>query len=183
MSWHPEPALGIHTRHPAPDIRRPFPIGQAFQLTPAQIRAMSVTHEAGHAMVFLTAGVRFDHLAFGEASGADHCIQGLPGIHLTAADHVRCCATGERASDRWLRDHGLWTPARAWANEALSASDRRQLDGYLPGDDLTVLHDRADEFLDRVWLAVLRLADALDRHGRLSYTQAAAAAGYAPLGH
>lgn len=161
---------------------------------------MSTVHEAGHAAVFLTAGVPFDYLAFSAGPGGEHCISGISGINLAAADHVRCCVAGERASDRWLRDHQLWTPDRAWANEALSASDRRQLAGHLPAnglmalvvndddllappvdgprlDDLSLLHAEVDAFLDSLWPQVLRLGEALDRHGRLDYAQAREHAG------
>lgn len=185
MSWHHEPTTGIHTRHPTPDLTKPFTAADALNLTDKQLRHLAAVHEAGHAAIHLHHGVPFDDMGIGNDPTRNQPCGGYihaTNVTCTLNEFAHLQTGGERASDRLLHDLGLWTPARAWANELAARTDRLQLAEHMPTDDLTAVHADVDRILDQMWPQVLRIAIALDRHGRLDYAQAAAAAGYAPLG-
>lgn len=71
-------------------------------------------------------------------------------------------AAGERACDRWLREQGLWTPARAVYGEIQGQEDRAdalKADPSITFDggpnDYRRLQDEADRILDEVWPLLL----------------------------
>lgn len=156
-------------------------------LTAAQLDYLRAIHEAGHAVAALLGGA---HL---------HSAEIVMGVADDAAGgEVRACnlhdghgfavfsAAGERASDRWLREAGLWTPERAVANEVGARGDRQQflaINAHVGfGDrevDYRIVHDLADQALDQHWTAVLHIADQLAQHGRLDAAQIVAIAGLA----
>jgi hypothetical protein len=188
MSWHYEPTIGIHTRNPTPNLPRPFTAADALNLDTTQLRRTTAVHEAGHAVMYLTHGIPFAHMEIGSI-GPDNDgitaagqVKSLPTFTATTRQMAMVLAAGECAQDRWLREQGLWTPERGWAVEVASRTDRHQIVDIDPGHDLDVLHHVTDRALDGLWDGVLRLGEALDRHGHLGYAQAAEAAGYAPLG-
>ncbi|MCX4598319.1 hypothetical protein OG819_55265 [Streptomyces sp. NBC_01549] len=105
-------------------------------------------------------------------------------------------ASGERASDRWLREEGLWTADRDWVSEVCSLADRDNISGFDPRwrvaytdterqqcrtdgvtpVDLAATHAGTDEFLEEMWLAVRHVARLLYTHARLSGSQVRAVA-------
>lgn len=172
MTWHYEVNTGIHTRHPMP--AGPYDPFGVLNLTGSQLRRETATHEAGHAMTLLDIGIPFGEIVIADDPADDSAVHGIqiPEAGPTPPAVAVSLAAGERAADRWLREHGLWTPDRAWAVEIIAHGDRAQLDTRFPGHDLAALHDKADRALDRLWPGVLRLGEALDRHGRLDYAQA-----------
>ncbi|WP_035796445.1 hypothetical protein [Kitasatospora mediocidica] len=174
MSWHYEPTTRIFTRHPAPDIDGRFDVRGLYGLPDSHHRQMTTIHEAGHAAVLLAAGIPFDHMSLGQHPNTAAPQAGYVKCTFTGTleTYIHFFAAGERAQDRWLREQGLWTPIRAWATEILAYTDRQGIAEYAPADDLTALHDEVDTLLDGLWPSVLRLAGALNRHGRLSYEQA-----------
>jgi hypothetical protein len=67
-------------------------------------------------------------------------------------------AAGERACDRWLREEGLWTPARAVYAEVQGQTDRQDALAEDPSitfdggpNDYSLLQDEADGLLDEMW--------------------------------
>ncbi|GAB2696329.1 hypothetical protein [Kitasatospora kifunensis] len=205
MSWHYEPDFKLFTRHAAPHIPGPTTAYGILNLTNTQLRRKIAIHEAGHAVLMLDREIAFvtvqiaDDLGHGpgKESPAGH-VELHSSLTAPLPDALLGLAAGERAEDRWLREQGLWTSARAWVVEILASNDRQQIARVSweahgrpvtygvsddPRRDLAAMHDVADEALDDLWGHVLDVAEALDRHGRLDYAQAAAAAGYAPCGH
>ena len=151
------------TRHPVPAR---FKVGnvsarELMGLTEEQTLVQTAVHELGHALLWLAGGLR--------VSGIDLTPSGRRGGHAEALptgvdDEGRLLAVGvaggERAEDRWLRETGLWTPDRAAVAELSAGEDRawlmerttpRPVFGTGDGLDFVVLHDMADEALDRIW--------------------------------
>lgn len=84
-------------------------------------------------------------------------------------------AAGERATDRRLREMGLWTPYRGLVAETGAYADRKAFLASNPdvgfGDkavDYLLVHDMADTVHDTHWPAVLRVADVLAHRHRLN---------------
>jgi hypothetical protein len=203
MSWHYDTDFELHTRHAAPYVPGPTTAYEILNLTNTQLRQKIAIHEAGHAILMLDRSIPFLAIQIADDLGHGPDKDGPAGhveLHssLTAPinDGLAALAAGERAEDRWFREQGLWTGTRAWVVEILARSDRQQIARVAqaahgrpvthgvnsdPQRDLSAIHSAADEALDGLWDRVLRLGEALDRHGRLDYSQAAEAAGYAPI--
>ncbi|QKZ20323.1 hypothetical protein [Streptomyces chartreusis] len=146
---------------------------------------LTAMHEAGHAALWHQAGVRLDKVLVRTATEAEQLGVRAAGQTIVGAkatirlgDALAVAAAGERAEDRWLRESGLWTKARAWVIERHAARDRlhacysaqdahAQLTfGERTGHpyDYTTIQADADAWLDVVWDGVRRLADALVHH-------------------
>ncbi|MFC7794618.1 hypothetical protein [Streptomyces cinereoruber] len=158
----------------------------AFDLPQVQVAYLSAIHEAGHAVVLLARGGHIHHaevllgtFQHGEPDGrVDAC--GVRDGNMFA----EFLAAGERATDRRLREMGLWTPYRGLVAETGAYADRKKLLADNPdvgfGDkpvDYLLAHDMADTVLDAHWPAVLRVADALAHHHRLDGDTIATLAG------
>lgn len=157
------------TRNYAPEIEGGS--DACLNLAAAHLDYLRAIHEAGHAVAVLIgrAHLHSAEIVTGEAvteeGGVVHACNLADGHGYAVFS-----AAGERASDRWLREAGLWTPERAVANEVGARSDRQQFlainthVGF--GDrevDYRYIHDLADQALDRHWEAVVRVADELVR--------------------
>lgn len=173
------------TRNYAPDIEGGS--DACLNLTAAQLDHLRAIHEAGHAVAALLGGAHLHSAEIaigvtGDAAGGEVRACNLADGHGFAV----FSAAGERASDRWLRKAGLWTPERAVANEVGARGDRQQFlainahVGFGDRDvDYLMVHDLADQALDEHWKAVLQIADQLAQHGRLDAAQIVAIAGRA----
>ena len=184
--WHT--AINIHgeaypTRHYVPNAKGSS--DDSFDLEAPQLNYMRAIHEAGHAVTTLTgrAHLHFAQITLGPAtttrSGVTDCCNFFDGRALAVFS-----AAGERAVDRWLRENGLWTPARAVAAEVGARGDRREFLAINPhvgfGDrqvDYRAVHDLADEALDEHWSAVVRVAIRLVEEQRLEADTIATLAG------
>ncbi|MFJ7908222.1 hypothetical protein [Kitasatospora sp. NPDC096204] len=199
-TWHRDPAFGMVTRHPMPTVALHTTTYRILDLPDALLREEIAVHEAGHAVLALHLGMRFTVVAVDDDLGHGPDTPSgrieVPGV-LTApaADVMLFAAAGERAEDRWLREAGLWTPARAWVVEILAEGDRDAIAEYArrlhpngltygvsddPSRDLAALHDQADALLDTLWDRVTALTATLTQRGRLTEEQAAEAAGFSP---
>lgn len=161
------------TRNYAPNIEGDT--DACLNLTAPQLDYLRAIHEAGHAITALTgrAHLHSAEIVKGEATteegGVTHACNFADG-HAYAV----FSAAGERASDRWLREAGLWTPERAVAVEVGAHGDRQQflaINAHVGfGDrevDYRIVHDLADQTLDEHWAAVVRVADRLVREQHL----------------
>jgi hypothetical protein len=158
-------------------------------------------HEAGHAVVWMAAGHRIDYIT-------------VPPRHTPVAPNVRAlvqhqggagpwqgfaaaAAAGERATDRWLRETGLWTSDRAWAAERVADHDRVMAAGWVHGavgtamtfgasaaeSDYTSICNTADNTLAAFWNRVTALGRHLAEHHFATGVEAARIAGFDPLTH
>jgi hypothetical protein len=185
-TWHTDIDINgqpYPTRHTAPDYG---PNSDAYHddLTHQQRDQLRAIHEAAHAVAGLT------------ARGCIHYAKITPTAELVAApptaggiksgDVYVCNLTdgqdiavllgaGERAEDRWLRQNNLWTETRAFGIELGAYSDRRKFLDLNPHfgfgadhNDYRVVHDLADELIDRHWDAITAVADVLAERLRLT---------------
>lgn len=149
-------------------------------LSTHQMREMCAAHEAGHAVAFLHLPCprRLHHLWIPDEYeiSLNSYIRGETQIEGSYEEdgwpHVVALAAGERASDRWLREKGLWTPQSSVANEILAQSDRDYAVKIYPdltfgygGVDYGVAHDEADRLLEKTWAYVLKGIPPLLRGG------------------
>lgn len=184
MSWHLNQDRPIYTRHPEPEgwgwrvthTWQPF----GFEEESRRGQMVYAVHEAGHAALFLRAGVPVVQMKFYSPQEVRRwkakavTISGERERPLGA--HMTCLAAGERAADRWLHEEGLWNTERAWAVERYANHDRKDLEdvvrehlgkdftyGLDPGGELDCasVHDWADAGLDAVWGGVMALAEEL----------------------
>lgn len=195
MTTTPAPATAWHhddtrvlsqpypTRNYAPDADGDT--DACLNLTASQLDYLRAIHEAGHAVTVLTARAHLHSVEIvkGEATTEQGGV--TYACHL-ADGHAYAIysAAGERASDRWLREAGLWTPERAVANEVAAHSDRHQFLAINPhvgfGDkevDYRHIHDLADQALNTHWTAVTTVAGALHQHGHMTGDAIAALTG------
>lgn len=202
IGWHFDAVTGLTTRNPVVTVDGPTPLHEVLALPDDQLRRAIAVHEAGHVAAMLHFGLPFESVAISDDLGKDQSRPGNAGevtvsrsFSAPLYDALAMLAAGERAQDRWLREAGLWTATRGWAAEAGALGDRHKILGavyenfgagitYGTGDDpcrdLAALHDHTDALLDTLWGRVTALAEALDRRGRLSWEQAADAAGFSP---
>lgn len=168
------------TRHRSPDRAEP-----GIDLSSRQLDYLRAVHEAGHAIAVLL-GKGHLHSAEIVVGVADDATGGEVRACNLADGHAYAVfsAAGERAADRWLREAGLWTPARAVANEVGARGDRQQFLAINPhvgfGDrdvNYRVVHDLADQALDPHWTAITRVADQLAQRGRLDAAEITKLAG------
>lgn len=152
-------------------------------------------HESAHAVLYMAAGHRIESMTI-HGVGRSHddnkatvVRYGGPGPWQ---DFAVAFAAGERAADRWLRQSGLWTPARAWAIERLAGDDRaltaetvrqglgcEMSYGVHSGDsDYFGLCSRAEAALDRFWPQICALARQLADRRFVNGTDAARIAGF-----
>ncbi|MGA5818832.1 hypothetical protein ACPC54_13365 [Kitasatospora sp. NPDC094028] len=198
--WHYDAQTGLTTRNLRPTLRPGMTVSEALDLPEDELRRAIAMHEAGHATVMLHFGLPFKSVAIRDDLGLDPDRPGNAGEvaceswSAPLCDGLAMLAAGERAQDRWLRESGRWSVARGWLTELGAIGDRREVyravreafgvgvtfnTGDDPCRDLSALHDHADALLNTLWGQVGRLADVLDRRGRLTEAQAAEAAGFA----
>ena len=174
--WHTDALVGgvvYPTRNHAPDLEGES--DTCLNLAAPQLDYLRAIHEAGHAVTVLA------------GRGHLHSVEIVKGVATTEEGGVtRACslsdghayaifsAAGERAADRWLREAGLWTPARAVSNEVAARGDRVSFLAINPhvgfGDkdvDYRVVHDLADQAVDLYWREIGVIADALMQEIRL----------------
>lgn len=187
------------TRNPVPAawlVPVPVSVDQIMDLSRDQERQMVCTHEAAHAVMYMAYGHRVKYIAVHEDQDAHGCkAEMVPapayGEWWEFALHTAC---GERASDRWLREAGLWTPERAWAAEREAGKDRARTAEYVElgahtemtygsagreHTDYAVISDQADVTLDRLWTKVLYLGAYLIEHSTADTETVERVAGFA----
>jgi hypothetical protein len=187
------------TRNPVPAAwlaPAPVSVDQIMDLSPDQERRMVCTHEAAHAVMYMAYGHRVESITVhGDQETHGYKAEVIPapayGDWIEFALHTAC---GERASDRWLREAGLWTPERAWAVEREAGEDRARTAEYVElgahavmtygsagreHTDYAVITDQADAMLNRVWSKVLDLAAYLFEHSTADTVTAERVAGFA----
>ena len=106
-TWR-ENSDGVWTWYPQPEgVRYVTDL-----LADGMLRPFGAFHEAGHAVVALAQGIGVDgvHLLPAEENVFHTVVSG--GISRDSG-YLTMLAAGERASDRWLRETGAWTPERA----------------------------------------------------------------------
>ena len=177
------PAISL-TRNPVPAVwlaREPVSVDQIMSLTTDQERRMVCTHEAAHAVMYMAYGHRIESVIVYDDQDAHGCkAEVIPApAYGEWSEFALYSACGERASDRWLREAGLWTPERAWAVEREAGRDREQTAEYVQfgahttmtygsagreHTDYAVIGDQADAMLDRLWSKVCDLAAHLFEH-------------------
>ncbi|GGN41275.1 hypothetical protein [Streptomyces fuscichromogenes] len=131
--------------------------------TTEQWRRQTSAHELGHMLTARHYGMRMDYLTLGrtlngsEAPGSG-CFGATHGPGQSNYSLAVMSAAGERASDRWMREAGLWTPERAVVVECMADNDRAATLRYVPRtsfDDgpfsYSRLHDDADHVLGLYW--------------------------------
>ncbi|MCX4451595.1 hypothetical protein [Streptomyces sp. NBC_01789] len=123
--------------------------------------------------------------------GPVHGVSGVTQIGPMAVHPESCLtmlAAGELAHQRWLRDSGLFTSARAWAVERGAVDDTGKAIGFLrqqfPGytDDgyrqrFWQFRPAAEALLAAHWEHVLNVAELLESCGYLNGDEAAALTG------
>ena len=169
-------------------------------LSDAQRHWLNAFHEAAHVVIALAARVPVTQVGIvPEEQAWGGRVDSLPGEgvgfseiyywHGTSRDAVSIIAAGERAQDRWLREAGLWTPARAWATERDGVTDRARITelclratgreavtyGTRKGLwDLGHAQQRTDDDLARRWPQVIGVAEALVSRLHLTVDEVAA---------
>lgn len=134
--------------------------------TTAQHRQAVAAHELGHFLVHWKLGARVHSIAI-EEDGENIIPGGVVSFSYPKSSEIRPIlvggAAGERACDRWLREQGLWTPARAVYGEIQGQTDRTDAQKQDPSitfdggpNDYRHLQDEADQVLDDVWPLLLR---------------------------
>ncbi|WP_445520407.1 hypothetical protein [Streptomyces sp. NEAU-174] len=151
--------------------------GPLWDLPAETLHQMRAIHEAAHAVAALDGGAHLHYAQIQAPSGSEGDTDGATGAcgHSTGEDAAAYTGAGERATDRWLRETGLWTPARAMCAEVAARHDRAGFLSLNPhfgfGDrgaaDYRLVHDLADRMIDRRWGAVTAVGAVLARQLRL----------------
>ncbi|WP_030757712.1 hypothetical protein [Streptomyces sp. NRRL F-5135] len=144
----PRPSVDRSTDHPELNIRAtkacwsqnsdgvwtwyPQPDGVQYAVDPladGMLHPFGAFHEAGHAVIALSQGIGVDgvHLLPAEEN-VFHTV--VSGTIPRESGYLTMLAAGERASDRWLREIGAWTPERAWTAERCAEGDREEAVDY-----------------------------------------------------
>jgi hypothetical protein len=166
-TWR-ENSDGVWTWYPQPDGVR----CATDPLSPGMFRPFGAFHEAGHAVIALAQGIGVDgvHLLPAE-DNVFHTV--VSGKILQDDGYLTMLAAGERASDRWLRETGVWTPERGWTAERCAEGDREEAAGFAarrglpfdltahPWDGWTQVCSWADGSLNHHWDRVVAVARAL----------------------
>jgi hypothetical protein len=190
-TWHHDVTMfgePYPTRNPVPDRFRVGDVtASELMALPEEHRlAVTAAHELGHALLFLAGGLRVDRVSVvGDGRTNGHAMVLPTGVPDEARLMAVGTAAGERAEDRWLREAGLWTPDRAAVTELSAHGDRAYLlehthprPRFGTGDlDFSVLHDMADEALDRVWGRLTAVLPVLVRERVMPGEQLAECAG------
>lgn len=203
--WQYSPSVRTWTRLPEPSALPSWrSVLDTLELPTASVREFLAIHESAHAVVaaahpfYVQEGepvmrLRWVELAPSTVPRNGQILNaGLCSVSYESGtnwwDVAAQAVAGERATVRWLREEGLWTPLRGWIAEASSAGDRRNIDAlddrfriawndtlhevYAEHGITPVvfedLQDRADELLGWLWPAVRRTARLLQHHGRLT---------------
>lgn len=128
---------------------------------PATIRGWKcdAAHEAGHAVIGLAEGLHVNHAEVHDRGGGrtDFTFD----LESSFTKRQMMYAAGERAADRYMREHGLWTPEVAVSIEVGAYTDRQNY-GWRD------IHDTVDRLLDEHWGSVVAVTDALGDAGHLS---------------
>ncbi|MEU3243345.1 hypothetical protein [Streptomyces sp. NPDC006875] len=148
-------------------------------------------HEAGHLVTVLLVGIHVIDVTLTPENAQHPCgpTSGVSGdtqigrVAVPPPDYLTMPAAGELAHQRWLREAGLYTPARAWAVERGALDDTTKAIGvlrtYYPGVEdngyrqvFWQYRPGAQDLLDADWQRVLEMAAPLAAHGHLSGDEA-----------
>lgn len=159
-------------------------------------RQGAAVHEAGHTVAAFTMGIHVVGITLvteriQHPCGLVHGVSGVTEIGSMAVpvdEYLTMLASGEAAHQRWLRDSGLHTPARAWAVERGALDDMSKaldvLREWVPGYDDTGYRQlfwrsrpSAEALVDARWERVLAVAGGLASRGWLSGEEASGLAG------
>ena len=184
----------IHSFHPAP-------VGwccanHMLALDLETDRQGAAVHEAGHAVAAFTVGIHVVDITLvteriQHPCGPVHGVSGVTEIGRMAVPvdgYLTMLAAGEAAHQRWLRESGLHTPARAWAVERGALDDMGKaldvLREWDPGYDDTGHRQlfwrsrpAAEALVNDRWRGVLAVAGGLAGPGRLGGEEASGLAG------
>ena len=141
-------------------------LAELADLTAAQHLQEVAAHELGHFLVGWKLGARRFGISVLDDPGNVIPKGVVSYVHPdgeTSRPVLISGAAGERASDRWLREQGLWTPARAVYSEISGQRDREDAQKADPSitfdggpNDYRHLQDEADRILDDVWPLLVR---------------------------
>lgn len=134
--------------------------------TTAQHLQMAAAHELGHFLINWKTGAYMRLISVQESPG-NVIPAGVVSLDHPDGETSHAVlvggAAGERAADRWLREEGLWTPARAVYGELQGETDRtdaQRIDPSITFDggpnDYRLLQDEADKILEDVWPVLMR---------------------------
>ncbi|MER5432885.1 hypothetical protein [Streptomyces sp. NPDC002588] len=123
-------SVGQFSLHPAPAGWCCANHDHALDLSLETDRQGAAVHEAGHTTAAFVTGIDVTEVVLTPEQTQHPCdptagvsgITGVSRIAVPVGDYLTMLAAGEVAHQRWLRDSGLSTPARAWAVE-LGAMD------------------------------------------------------------
>jgi hypothetical protein len=191
--WHRDVRLADGQPYPLRNRLTEGPVSgdindRVLGLTEKQSRMSTAVHELGHAVVWLAGGLHVRYLGVGIGPGGQAACE---PVTRTPEEQMSCvvgAVAGERATDRWLRESGLWTPSLGALAELGAAHDRAYVfacdpkprPGFGDGDvDYSVLHDLADEALDAVWIKVMMALPILVRRGQMTGDELADCVGLA----
>ncbi|MGR7000774.1 hypothetical protein ACU686_26440 [Yinghuangia aomiensis] len=147
-------------------------------LTPRTARLLSAVHEAGHAVVADTVGLRVARARVASAAhigvGGDHVdVETRDGADVPPGAHLVVLAAGFQASYTWAVGRGYTDPAKLnRALNILNGGDRGAVDALRERHGRPDIHiqqgtEPAMRILTRRWSTVLRIAYALARAGEL----------------
>jgi hypothetical protein len=193
VNWHHDGLLlfgePYPTRHPVPERFRVGDVNtrELMGLTGSQIDGTVAAHELGHALLWLEAGLHVPQVSIVfDGHRAGHAAATRTGVANEGWLQAVGVAGGERAEDRWLREATLWTRERAAVVELGACNDRTWLlkhssprfaFGTDDGPDFALMHDAADEALDRVWGRLMTVLPVLIRRRVMTGEQLAACVG------
>ncbi|MFF3578614.1 hypothetical protein [Streptomyces mirabilis] len=159
-------------------------------------RQGAAVHEAGHAVAAFTVGIHVVGVTLVTERAQHPCgpVRGVSGVteigrmDVPVDDYLTMLAAGEAAHQRWLRESGLHTLARAWAVERGALDDMGKaldvLRERVPGYDDTGYRQlfwrsrpAAEALMDARWESVMAVAGGLAGPGRLSGEEVSGLAG------
>lgn len=192
VTWHHGYVLPDGTPYPlrhrlsARAQNAPVLSDRVLGLSKQESRANCAVHELGHAVLWLTCGIRVVSVGVGVGLGGQAvCRPPAPEQRL---DWAIALVAGERAQDRWLREAGLWTEDRAAFAELGARIDRALIFAADPtprpgfgdgGPDYADLHALADQALDEHWETILTALPTLLSMGLMTGDSLAACTGIA----
>ncbi|TWF92330.1 hypothetical protein FHX80_12650 [Streptomyces brevispora] len=184
----------VHSFHPAPSVW--CCANHVLGLPLETDRQGVAVHEAGHLVAALVGGTHVIDVGLTSEEALFPCgpVHGVSGVTHTGPmavhpeSYLTMLAAGELAHQRWLRNSGLFTPARAWAVERGAVDDTGKAIGVLrqhsPGipDDgyrqwFWQYRPAAEALLVAHWECVLNVAGPLGSRGHLNGDEAATLAG------
>jgi hypothetical protein len=127
--WHEfKPPKGgrLWFRHPSPPLGDWKYPGELLDLSDEDRWALTAYHEAGHAVAYEKLGVGHVERVVMNGIDAEGEVTTRGISHCDFHEYAVAQAAGERASQRWLVEQGLYNPVRGWVVEVRGLLDRRE---------------------------------------------------------